>query len=68
MAFVRKESNSIHTGDTVEAIRQIDGDDGYFEKGTLLRVTNISPKGYDLEDEDGNIIKETGWSKVKKII
>lgn len=37
-----------------------------FEKGTRVKIVDVSGMGYDLMDEYGNIIIETGWDCVSK--
>ena len=59
MAFIRH--NSIKIGDTVKTTIIHDSDSGYFEIGTLVKVIDISERGYDVEDEDGNRMIEIGW-------
>lgn len=60
MAYV-KNKNSYDIGEWVILSREIDSFAGYFEKGTKVKITGISPRGYDLEDEQGNRIIETGF-------
>lgn len=37
---------------------------GYFEKGTKVKVIGKSYRGYDLEDEYGNRLIETGFDSI----
>lgn len=37
---------------------------GYFEKGTIVKVIGKSYRGYDLEDEYGNRLIETGFDSI----
>ena len=37
-----------------------------FEKGTKVKIVDVSARGYDLIDEHGNVIIETGWDCIKK--
>ena len=34
---------------------------GKFEAGTRVKVINKTERGYDIEDEEGNIMYECGW-------
>ena len=40
---------------------------GYFKKGTVVTITDISARGYDLMDEHGRYITEAGWDCVERI-
>lgn len=64
MAFV-KDENSFKVGDWAVTARQVDSFKGYFEKGTRVKVIGKSCRGYDLEDEDGNKILETGYDSIE---
>lgn len=35
--------------------------EGYFEIGTEVTVIAIGERGYDIKDDEGNIIREVGW-------
>lgn len=59
MSFVKH--NTINIGDTVKTTVKHENFAGYFEEGTLVKVINISERGYDIEDMDGNRILEIGW-------
>jgi hypothetical protein len=37
------------------------------KKGTVVTITGIGDRGYDIEDDSGNRIIETGFLSVKKI-
>lgn len=64
MAYVKKYKNEFKTGDWVITKRVIDSCEGYFEKGTKVKIVDITTKGYDLMDEYGNRIVETGFDSV----
>ncbi len=66
MAYI-KHDNGFQAGDIVLTSRKVDSYAGYFEKGTLVCIVNISERGYDLEDAHGNRITETGFDSVEKI-
>ena len=59
MAFVK--NNSIKIGDVVKTTVKHTNFAGYFEEGTIVKVINITNRGYDIEDEEGNKILEIGW-------
>ena len=45
--------------------RRVTSSIGYFETGTKVRViARDSLRGYDLEDEDGNRICDTGFDSI----
>lgn len=44
--------------------KKVDSCAGYFEKGTKVKVIGKSYRGYDLEDEYGNRIIETGYDSI----
>lgn len=66
MAYIKRD-NGFQAGDIVLTSRKVDAYAGYFEKGTLVCIVNISERGYDLEDAHGNRITETGFDSVEKI-
>ena len=65
MAYV-KNNNNIEVGKWVTTSRQVSSCAGYFEKGTRVKVIGVSERGYDLIDEHGNRVIETGWDSVVK--
>lgn len=34
---------------------------GTMEVGTEVRIIGVSERGYDIEDDEGNIVCEIGW-------
>lgn len=64
MAYVENK-NGFQVGDWATTTRQITCLKGYFEEGTKVKVVGISDRGYDLEDESGNQITETGFCSIK---
>lgn len=48
-------------GETVVLQHQISCLLGTFEKGTTVKITGVSERGYDIEDEYGNKMTECGW-------
>lgn len=70
MAYVEiqhKERGKFKVGDWVVTRRKLKCADGYFEKGTKVRITRKSCYGYDLEDEFGNTVICTGFHSIKKL-
>lgn len=65
MAYV-KNNNSVEVGEWVTTNKQVGTYAGYFESGTKVRVIGVSERGYDLMDEHGNRVIETGWDSVRK--
>ena len=63
MAFI--SNNEFKIGDWVTTARKVDSFKGYFEKGTKVKIIGISSMGYDLEDEFGNRIIETGYDSIE---
>lgn len=64
MAYIK--NNNIGVGDWVITNRKVDSCAGYFEEGTKVKVVDITTRGYDLVDEYGNRVIETGWDSVRK--
>lgn len=64
MAFIPKRIG-FGTGMTVYTSREIASCAGYFEEGTKVEIIGISERGYDLQDEYGNRIIETGWDSIR---
>ena len=67
MACVRHKIG-FSTGEIVVTSRVVESLGGYFEKGTVVEIIGVSNRGYDLQDEYGNIILETGFDSVCKKI
>ena len=65
MAFVKNWLPSV--GEKVKTTRRISAGGGYFEKGSVVTITAIGDRGYDVEDEDGNRIIECGWEGFARI-
>jgi hypothetical protein len=57
MAYV---STTIKIGDRVRLDEQVNLNNGYFERGTIMKVVGQSYLGYDLEDENGEKLYEYG--------
>lgn len=64
MAYV-KNKNGFEIGDWATTARKVDSCSGYFEEGTRVKVIGKSYRGYDLEDEYGNRVIETGYDSIK---
>ena len=54
-------------GQIVVTARRIESCAGYFEEGTKVEIIGVSERGYDLQDEYGNRIIETGFDSIKRI-
>ena len=65
MAWVEtKKKKKIELGDYVVTTRKHNHPCGigYFEKGTLVKVTDIdNMRGYSIEDDEGHTLIEIGW-------
>ena len=66
MAYV-KNNNGFEVGEWATTKRKVDSCGGYFEKGTKVKVIGKSYRGYDLEDEYGNRVIETGYDSIEEI-
>lgn len=67
MAYVKKK-NGFEIGEWVLTKKKIECFDGYFEVGTKVKVIGKSYRGYDLEDEYGNRIIETGFDSIVGVL
>lgn len=65
MAYVK--NNQVKIGDWALTTQRVDSCAGYFEKGTKVKIIGQSYRGYDLEDEYGNRILETGFNSIKQM-
>lgn len=68
MKYIRseKQKKEFQVGDWAVISRKVDGYRGYFEKGTKVKVIRKSfYRGYDLEDEYGNRIRDTGFNSIE---
>lgn len=59
MAFVKY--NLPQVGDWVITKKIHSNFAGYFEVGTKVKIINITERGYDIEDKNGNQVLEIGW-------
>lgn len=68
MAFA-KDTDAVcrfEVGEWAVTARKVTCSIGYFEKGTRVRVIGRnSLRGYDLEDEDGSRIYDTGFDSIE---
>ena len=63
--FVKKEFGEgyiFEVGDLVVATEDI----LFLPKNTKVKIIGVSARGYDLVDEYGNKVIETGWNRVCK--
>lgn len=74
MAYVKKERKVLNfiprrcrfkVGDWAVTRKKLKCEDGYFEKGTKVRVIGITAYGYDVADEHGNYVLDTGFHSIK---
>ena len=67
MAYVKNEQtgNKYKVGDWAVTKRRLECFTGYFEKGTKVKVIGKGIHGYDLEDECGNQIFDTGYDSIE---
>lgn len=61
MSF-HKTNNAIQIGDRVITTIKHDCLSGYFEIGTIVTVIDITDRGYNIQDDEGNRILEIGWT------
>lgn len=66
MAFIKY--NNYKIGDKVKLIKQVANCYGYFEKGSIVYISNINPRGFDISDNEGNVVSETSSSNFEKYI
>ena len=65
MAYV-KHKNGFEVGDWAITKRVVDSCAGYFEKGTRVKIIGVTERGYDLIDDYGNCVIETGFDSVRE--
>jgi hypothetical protein len=61
------EEYILEVGDRAITTREVSCVARYFKEGTVVTIIDVSFKGYDLMDEHGNVIIETGWSNVRRL-
>jgi hypothetical protein len=59
MAFIRKRTPEI--GDWVITKRTHTNSAGTMDVGTEVKVIGVGIRGYDIEDDEGNVVCEIGW-------
>lgn len=57
MAFIKNNGEQ----DWIKTTKIHESCSGYFEVGTLVKITGKTERGYNIEDEFGNKINEIGW-------
>ena len=67
MSYIKNEmGRKFKIGDWAVTARKVDCFNGYFQKGTKVKVIEINPLyGYGLEDEEGHQIIDTGWNSIE---
>ena len=66
MAYV-KTCNGFEKGQKVKTTRKFESCTGYFEVGSIVTIIGVGPRGYDIQDDNGNKILECGFSDFEKI-
>lgn len=62
MAYVKNYTEKFKIGQEVILTKKVDSVGGYFEKGTVVTITDIDKlRGYAFKDSQGNLIIECGW-------
>ena len=59
MAFIKNRIPEV--GDWVTTKRTHTNFDGTMDVGTEVKIIGIGIRGYDIEDAEGNIVREIGW-------
>ena len=57
-----KNGNSHKIGDWVTTTMDHECLAGTMLKGSRVMVTDVGPRGYNIKDEEGNIVIEIGWT------
>lgn len=60
MAF-RKHNKTYSIGDWVITTKDHKNCYGVMEAGTKVQIMDIGERGYDIQDEDGNLVTEIGY-------
>lgn len=64
MAYA-KNKNVFEVGEWAMTKRKVDSFARYFEPRTKVKIIGKSYRGYDLEDEYGNKVIETGFDSIE---
>ena len=59
MAFIKYKTPEI--GDWVVTKNIHSNFAGYMDVGTKVKIIDVSERGYDIKDAEGNIVREIGW-------
>ena len=66
MSFIQRPI-SLNPGDLAVTTKKIENANGYFTKGTIVKILGISETGgYDVKDADGNIMLSCPWSSLRR--
>lgn len=60
-------ANTIKIGDKCVTTKELECFAGRFTEGTVVTITGIGDRGYDLVDDSGNTMIECGWNCIKKV-
>ncbi len=64
----KEKNHEFQIGQLVELTQNVESVKGFFEKGDLVTVCDISIKGYGFEDDEGNKVIECGFDCCEKHI
>ena len=59
MAFIKNKTPNI--GDWIIIKKTHTNFAGTMEVGTKVQIIGIGIRGYDIQDDEGNIVREIGW-------
>ena len=59
MAFIKHKSPEI--GDWVVTKKIHSNCAGYMDVGTEVQIIGVGIRGYDIVDDEGNVVREIGW-------
>ena len=59
MAFIKNKTLDI--GDWLITKKTHTNFAGTMEVGTEVKIIGVGIRGYDIEDDEGNIVREIGW-------
>lgn len=59
MAFIKH--STLEIGDWVITKRTHTNFAGTMDVGTEVKIIGVGIRGYDIEDDEGNVVREIGW-------
>ena len=57
-----KNNYGFEKGDRVVLTEDISSLEGTMKAGSIVTITGIGERGYDIQDNEGNRVTECGWS------